>query len=876
MNNATFLALFLRLLRRDWHAGKLRLLALSCAVAVFAMSIVLTMTDQFRRSLQLQSATLLGADALLVSDQPIAEAQRERARKQGLGAMRTAVFPGMVASAQQTLLASIKVVDDAYPLRGRLRLAASADPDQHSRGDREETAAQAVSGDRAQSSPRQEAGEQAGATHRVRPGEVWLEIALMRRLEVAVGDSIRIGEREFQVSGLILEEPDRAAAFVNFAPRLMLHWSDLPSTGLIQESSRITWRLGVTADAQEKVLAWEREAAQGLERGQRLEDRDNGRPEIEITMQRARLFLGLLAAVIAIVSAVAIAIAARHFAEGHRKGYALMRVMGCASGTLLLMLVLEFMAIGLLAGLLGAFLGAQAAQWFAFLVPVKLATMLPPPTWDASLQALLVGMLLLSAFSLGGWLRLVGVAPNILLRDEGSDAQGESAALRGFRGVAPWLAMLAAMLGVTVWLSASTRAALQVLGGLGLAFLATGLVLGALWWLAGKNCDRLPLSWVGTRLAWRRLGRRPLRHGMQQSAVTLGVMALLMLSVVQEDLIEAWQRSASARLPDRFLINIQQDQLQPVREKLESMLGAQAQSDPPTLYPMVRGRLIERNGNRVGPEDYDEGRAKRLLDREFNLSYGEGPIPGNRLREGQWPSRGGGDASVEEGLAATLGLEMGDEIVFEIAGEKVRARITSIRQLSWESMQVNFFVVLSPELLENEAQSWIASLRTQGIARFDQRLIQAFPNLTAVDIGAAVDQARSLVRRLAEGLQWLFVLALASGALVVVAGLQLAQAERARDAQLLRVLGASQGQLRSMVLAELLSAGLIGGVLAGSAAYLIGLSLARGLLDLPGYASWEVVAGGVLIQVAVSLVAGVFALRRLLQHSPAEGLRRSA
>jgi len=850
-----FLTLFARLLHRDWQAGKLRLLALSCALAVFAMAIVLTMTDQFQRSLQLQSASLLGADALLVSDQPFGDALPTQARASGLGVMRTAVFPGMVASAQQTLLASIKAVDDTYPLRGKLRLAPVSEPDQVP------------------------AGDETAVSTRVRPGEVWLEAALMRRLEVERGASIQIGERSFRVSGLILEEPDRAAAFVNFAPRLMLHWSDLDSTGLIQESSRITWRIGVSAEDPERVLAWERAAAPGLARGQRLEDRENGRPEIAITMQRARLFLGLVAAVIAIVSAVAIALAARHFAESHRKSYALMRVMGCSSGVLLLLLALEFVTVGLLAGLTGALLGAQAAQWFAFLVPVKLASMLPQPDLAVSLQSLLVGMLLLVAFSLGGWLRLTGVPPNILLRDEAVDAAGEPAALRGvrgLRGMAPWLAMLAAMLGVTVWLSASTTAAVQILAGLGLAFLVTGAVLAVLWWLAGRGCERLPLSWVGTRLAWRRLGRRPLRHGMQQSAVTLGVMALLMLSVVQEDLIEAWQRSASARLPDRFLINIQQDQKEQVRATLGSLLGAQAQSDPPVLYPMVRGRLIERNGTRIGPDDYAEGRAKRLLDREFNLSYGEGPIAGSRLRAGQWPTRGGGEASVEEGLAATLGLEMGDELVFEVADETVRARITSIRQLSWESMQVNFFVVLSPELLENEAQSWIASLRTQGVARFDQQLIQAFPNLTAVDIGAAVDQARGLVRRLADGLQWLFVLALASGALVVVAGLQLAQAERTRDAQLLRVLGASQGQLRSMVLAELLSAGFVGGILAGTAAYLIGLGLARGLLELPGYASWEVVVVGVTVQLVVSLIAGVLALRRLLLLPPAEGLRRSA
>ena len=858
-------ALFFRLLARDFRAGQLSLLGLALAVSVFAMTTVLSLADRFERSLQSRAASLLAADVLLVSDRPIQPELLEQAKAQGLGVMQTAVFPAMVSVGEQTMLASIKAVSSSYPLRGRLELQGLW---QQASGvdrtlDRPPPAVEPVPTPTSRSS----------TVHEVLPGTVWLEQSLLDRLQAQPGDRLRLGESRFRIAGVIREEPDRVAAFINFAPRLMMHQDDLQASGLIQEGSRITWRMGLAHPDPAILKRWVAKKELTLEKGQRIETQEAGRPEIQLTMQRARGFLGLIASVIAIVACAAIALASRHYANSHQRQYAVMRVMGASAAYLFGVVVLQFITLGLFAGGIGAMLGVYAGDWLASLIPVKLAQQLPPADIAIALQALAAGMLMLFCFSLGGWLQLLGVTPNVLFRDQTPgqifQAQSHRKILAMFRSSLPWLVMILACLGLSVWLSDSLRSALWLWSGLILVLCLLALLLAVFYQIARTTGESLPASYLAAKLAFRRLGRTPVRRAIQQSASTLGVLALLLLSFVQDDLISGWQRASNASTPDRFLLNIQNDQYQEVVDFLDRVV----KHEKPQLYPMVRARLISRNGQAMQADDFEELRAKRLLDREFNLSYGEGPIEGNRLLQGQWPRRGLADASVEQGLAKTLGLSLGDELEFEIAGETVKAVISSIRALSWESMRVNFFVVLSPQLLENQAQSWIASLHSKGIEQFDQQLNRRFPNITAVDLTATIEQAKSLVEQLTAGLRWLFLLALISGALVIAASLQLEQEERQRDVALMRVLGASPGQLRWMLLTELLLAGFLGGLLAGVFAYGLGLLLGHELLELPGYGRSSVIVAGVLIQIAVSMMSALFAIQQLFRRSAGDAVR---
>jgi putative ABC transport system permease protein len=317
--------------------------------------------------------------------------------------MQTAVFPGMVSVGDQTVLASIKAVSSSYPLRGKLLLdnlathQVQARPSQLSRG------------------------------------TVWLEQSLFDRLQAHVGDRLKLGDAEFQVGGVIKEEPDRVAAFINFAPRLLMHRDDLEGSGLIQEGSRITWRLGLAHTDPRQLKQWLARAEVALEKGQRIEAQDAGRPEIQLTMQRARSFLGLIASIIAIVACAAIALAARHYARTHLKQYALMRVMGASAGYLLAMLTLQFLTIGMLAGGLGAALGVVTADFLASLIPGKLGQQLPPADLGVAAQAMLAGILMLLSFSLGGWLQLLGVTPNVLFRDESPHAATRAAGASWWR-----------------------------------------------------------------------------------------------------------------------------------------------------------------------------------------------------------------------------------------------------------------------------------------------------------------------------------------------------------------------------------------------------------------------------------------------------------
>jgi putative ABC transport system permease protein len=836
-------AFFFRLLARDFRAGHLTLLGLALVLSVLAMSTVLSLADRFERSLKARAASLLAADALLVSDRPIQQNTVQDAQDLGFAVMQTAVFPGMVSVGDQAVLASIKAASSSYPLRGKLRL-------------------DNLASHQAQQTPSQ-----------LSRGTVWLEQSLFDRLQAKVGDRLKLGDAELQVGGVIKEEPDRVAAFINFAPRLLMHRDDLEGSGLIQEGSRITWRLGLAHTDSNQLKQWIARTEVALEKGQRIEAQDAGRPEIQLTMQRARSFLGLIASIIAIVACAAIALAAKHYARTHLKQYALMRVMGASAGYLLAMLMLQFLTVGMLAGGLGAALGVFTADFLASIIPGKLGQQLPPADLGVAAQAMLAGVLMLLSFSLGGWLQLLGVTPNVLFRDESPNTATRTASPIRWRHLTqsnlPWLVIAMSSLLLTVWLADSLRSAMLLWIGLMAVFFMLATVLAAIYRMGLELGEQLPTRFFATKLAMRRLGKTPLRRALQQSASTLGVIALLLLSFVQDDLISSWQRVAKQDMPDRFLINIQNDQFAEVLSFLEKI----RQSDSQSLYPMVRGRLVARNGQPMDPQAFEELRARRLLDREFNLSYGEGPIESNRLIEGHWPRRGHADASVEQGLAKTLGLALGDELEFEVAGELVKARISSIRALSWESMRVNFFVVLSPQLLEDQAQSWIASIKTHGDPHFDRNLNSRFPNITSVDLSAAIEQAKSLVEQLATGLRWLFLLALMSGALVIASALQLEHEERQRDAALLRVLGATPFQLKAIFTVELLISGLTGGLLAGAFAYGLGLYLGTELLELSGYGSPSVIVIGIVLQLGVSLLSALISTQQLFRRSAGDALR---
>jgi len=719
-----------RMTQRDWRAGELRFLLIALALAVAALSAVGFFVERLNAALSRDAAQLLGADLLVRSDYPVREEWRTKAQQLGLVVADTVTFPSMATTGKgdtaDTRLVAVKAVTSSYPLRGAVTVALSGQP----------ALAKAIPAS----------------------GSVWVESAFLAARSVNVGDKLQLGEREFLIAGEILLEQDRGAGFMNFAPRVMLSFDDLPSTGLVQNGSRITYRLQLAGDAKaiNQYQRWlEDLIKQTSVRGVQLESLESGRPEMRATLERARQFLSLVGLLTAMLAALAIAIAARRFMQRHLDSCAMLRCLGLKQNEVTLLYLLEFTIIGVVGSLLGVALGFAAhfflLKWLGSLITSEL----PPPSWLPVGQGVATGLLLLIGFALPAVIQLRNVSHNRVIRRESEPAQGMTIVTYAL-GLLSFVALL-------VWQARDLKLGLLTCGG----FIAGMLIFMLISWLLLRAFRILPIpvQWHAWRFAQTSLKRRPAASALQIVALSLGLMALLLLTLVRDDLLSAWRKSTPPDAPNHFIINIQPDQQQPLTDRLL----ASGVSDV-SLQPMIRGRLIQVSGKEIQSNSYQEERAQRLVEREFNLSSMISMPEHNAIVEGQWfdASNALGEASVEQGLAKTLGLKLGDSLRFDVAGQAINVKITSIRKLDWSSMRVNFFVIVSPDVAQSLPTSWVTAfhLPASQISLVSQ-LVKSYPNLTIVDVGSMVAQAQLVIDQVIAAVEFLFMFTLAAGVMVL-------------------------------------------------------------------------------------------------------------
>ena len=821
-----------RMAVRDWRAGELRLLAAALVVAVAAVTSVGFLVDRIRIGLERDATQLLGADVVLSSDRPVDDALRSRAVGKGLQVAETVTFPSMAiseADADATTLAAVKAVSDNYPLRGRMRVATGVD------------------------------AADAPAVGVPQPGTVWADAQALNGLRIRVGERLRLGEGTFTVARIITTEPDRGAQFINFAPRVMLNLADLPATQLIQPGARVTYRL-LAAGEPAAVRAFVKALQPGLERGQQLESLEGGRPEMQRTLERAERFLALVALLAAMIAAVAVAVASRRFSLRHLDSCAMMRCLGLAQRDIFRLFALEFVYVGIAACALG--MAAGFVLHFALVTALGslIAAQLPLPSLAPALQAGATGLVLLLGFSLPPLAQLRAVPPlRVLRKDVGAPSS---------RSLLGYLAGLAGFLLLVVWTAGDPK-----IGGLTAAGFALGvLVFGASAWgvlqlLAPlRSIGRLGVSW---RFAVAAVQRRPAAAVVQLIALAVGIMALLLLTVVRTDLVGAWRAAAPPDAPNRFVINIQPDQVTAVERRLRDAGIADA-----PLHPMVRGRLIAVNGKAIGPENFASERAQRLVDREFNLTYADSAPAHNPIVAGRWFAPEAAELSIEQGIAERLGIALGDELTFDIAGNRVSARASSLRKVNWDSLRANFFVIMPSRLLAEQPQSYITAFHLPAAkGALAAELVREMPNLTVLDTSAIFRQVQAVLDQVIAAIEFLFLFTLAAGVLVLYAALAATFDERVREAGLLRALGASRQQLSRAQTAEMVCLGALAGFLAAAAAAAVGWALAKFAFEFDyAVAPWIFVLG-IGGGIACALAGGWLGLRDVLKSPPLATLR---
>ena len=830
-----------RTLWRDLRGGDLRLLVVAVTLAVAALTAVGFFADRIKGGLQRDARQLLGGDAVISSDNPPPAAFVQQLRALGLASVQTLGFPTMAravdAQGGAAKLVALKAVVEGYPLRGTVRLA----------------------GPQGQETPTREIP---------RPGEVWVDAPLLEALGIQVGDPLLLGERQFVVRAVIAMEPDRGAGFMNFAPRVMLNTADVAATGLIQPASRVNYRLAVAGDDApvQAFVEWaDAQVKNGAERGVRgvrVESLQSGRPEMGQTLDRAEKFLSLVALLAALLSAVAVALAARAFAAQHLDDCAMLRVLGLSQRAIAAAYSFEFALVGLCASGLGLLLGYGVHHLFVLLLAGLVESALPAASWRPVALGLGMGLTLLLAFGLPPVLQLAQVPPLRVIRRDVGNLRPASLAVLAL-GVAGFASLL--MVASSDW-----SLGLIAVGG----FAAAVLLFASLSWLAVKLLRRSVNESTAPRwlvLATRQLSARPAYAVVQVSALSVGMLALVLLVLLRTDLIASWRKATPPDAPNRFVINVMPEQAQAFRAALQ---GSGVRKFD--WYPMIRGRLVAINGRAVGPDDYSDDRAKRLVDREFNLSHSAISPPHNQIVAGQWTPEEAGAVSVEEGIAKTLNLQLGDTLRFDVGGVQTESRISSLRKVDWGSMRANFFVMYPVSRMENVPSTFMGAFKAPELPGFDSALVRQFPNITNVDMTSTLNQVQRVLDQVIRAVEFLFGFTLATGLVVLFAAVTATREERAREFAIMRAVGAGSALLRQVQRAELAGVGLLAGLLASLVAAAVGWALARWVFEFAWSVSLWVPLLGAVAGAALALLAGWWGLREVLRRPVVDTLRRAS
>lgn len=820
-----------RFTRRDLASGEVRVLLAALMLAVAGVTAVAALTDRAERALAMEANRLLGGDAVLRADQPIGEGPRQLASQLGLQFAETQSFPSMVRAGDALRLSDIRALSEGYPLRGEFLLADAQ-------------------------------GREFSAEGIPARGEIWISRAGAEALQVRIGDTLKVGNSELRLSALIAQEPDAALDYFNVAPKVSINLADLDATGLVQVGSRIGYRLAVAGEAT-AVASWISAQREDLGRGQRLETVQDARPELRNALERADRFLGLAALVAVVLSSIAVAMAARRHSARHLDACAVLRCLGADQRAIVVIQLGELLFLGLMGSVVGALIGyglqAGVTAWLAQVLGLSV----PAPGLSPLVQGLAVGLVVLFAFAAPPVLALRRVpALRVLRRDLGGvEASAVAVSILG-------LGALAALLW---WKAGSVKLGAAMLGGMLGTFIVLALLALSLVSVLKRVRGRLRGVW---RYGLANVSRRAAVSVAQISALGLGLMVLLMLGQVRGQLLDRWQQAIPADAPNRFVVGIQPEQVAGAREVLQ----AQGIADR-GLFPMVRGRLVQHNGNAVTGESYSErgGRAKRLAEREFNLSWAQDlSEDGNPIVAGRaWdPAGDAPEMSVEKGIAETLGWKLGDRIAFDVAGQVSEAEITSLREVEWEGFRPNFFVIANAPALQGSAASYITAIHVpRGDVAFTRALVARFPNVSVIDVDAIIEQVQRTARQATLAVEYVFFFTLGAGLLVLVAAVTSSQDERLLEGGVMRVLGARGLQLRLAQASEFLAIGVIAGGIAALAATGLTALVAEIVFELPFAPDWGHVAMGFGAGVLAVLVTGLAATRRVVSAPPATTLR---
>ncbi|WP_449548404.1 putative ABC transporter permease subunit YbbP [Lelliottia amnigena] len=761
---------------REWRSPSLLIVWLALSLAVACVLALGSVSDRMEKGLSQQSREFMAGDRTLSSSRDVPQAWIDEAQKRGLKVGKQLTFQTMTFAADTPQLASVKAVDDVYPMYGEL-----------------------------QTNP---PGLKPTA------GSVLLAPRLMALLNLKTGDNIDVGDATLKIAGEVVQEPDSGFNPFQMAPRLLMNTADVEKTGAVQPGSRVTWRykFGGTPAQLESYEKWLLPQLKPEHRWIGLEQDDGA---LGKSLERSQQFLLLSALLTMLLAVAAVAVAMGHYCRSRYDLVAILKTLGAGRAQLRKLIVGQWLMVLALSAVTGGIIGLLFEKVLMLLLKPVLPAELPPASlwpWLWSIGAMVVISLLVG---LRPYRLLLATQPLRVLR---RDAVASVWPMKFYLPI-----IVAVVVILLAWLMGGSMLLWAVLAGA----VVLALLCGVLGWMLLNALKGLTVKSLPVRLAINRLLRQPWSTLSQLSAFSLSFMLLAMLLVLRGDLLDRWQQQLPPESPNYFLINIAPEQVTPLKGFL-----SEHQIVPESFYPIVRARLTQINGQTT------DGSQDESLNRELNLTWQEKRPDHNPITAGSWPPKSG-EVSMEEGLAGRLKVGLGDTVTFTGDTQDFSAKVTSLRKVDWESLRPNFFFIFPPGALEGQPQSWLTSFRWENGNGMLTQLNREFPTVSLLDIGAILKQVGQVLEQVSRALEVMVVLVTACGVLLLLAQVQVGMRQRHQELVVYRTLGAGKKLLRTTLWCEFALLGFVSGLVAAIGAETALAVLQTRVFDFPWEPDWR-------------------------------------
>lgn len=689
-------------------------------------------------------------------------------------------------------------------------------------------------------------------------GTAWLEKRIFSALKLKLGDPLTVGEKQLTITNIITYEPDKKGDFYSFSPRVMINEADLQATGIVQPGSHVHYFFQFSGGA--KALAeFKQWLKPQLNPSQRILDIHEDRPELGTALNRAERYLGLSSTLVILISGVAIAMATRRYTERHFNATALLRCLGCKQNEILWLYSSQFIVLGLLASAIGCLLGWFAQEALFYLLRGLLPQHVASPGLLAVFFGFIIGMAVLLGFALPPLLRLKKVSPLRVLRRELEPLPSSAWLIYG---------LSIGIIGLLIWKYTDDIKMTASILGVGLmTLLALGLLIYGLLNLARKWLPSMSLIW---RFGLQGLLRNSSTSVSQILAFSITLVAMVLSFTVRTDLIDNWQKQLPDNAPNHFALNIFPDQKTAFQQELQ-----QQNINGSRFYPVVKGRLVEINHIPVQQIVSKDTQGENATHRELSLTWTKELPEENKIIAGNWwNNQQTGLVSVEQKLADSLKIKPGDLLKFTVGSQQINATVASIRELRWDTMKPNFYMVFSPGTLDAYPSTFITSFYLPETQKnVLNTLVKKYPGTTILEVDLILRQFKTILTQLTEAINYLLYFALMAGFTVLFAAVYATLDSRIYEGALMRTLGANRSLLRKTHIIEFSTLGLISGLLAVVISEAITYALYTQVMNIeyhPSLYLWAVIpfTGALFVG-----MAGCWGVRHVLSKSPLRILR---